>query len=107
MLVELGGCVFDANQLKSSHGYERLDLIGREAFVNHMHLTNCDREAEARRIIEAWATELSARWPNSTFRIYRDVEVDEVTIRFHMVRPGEPNWCEEGVEVIVVGGESI
>jgi len=39
------------------------------------------------------------------FRIYRDLKSDEVIIRFHMARRGLPNWCDEGIEIIVVGTE--
>jgi len=104
-LVEVEGCVFDAGQLRLSHGYERLDPVGREAFVNHLHLTDDDRVAAAERVIQSWAAEMRAQWPRRAFRIYRQVEEDEVTIRFHMVRPGLPNWCEDGVEVMMVGQE--
>ncbi len=103
-LVEVGGCVFDEGQLGLSCGYESLDTIGREAFVNHTHLDAADREAEAARVIEAWAAEMRARWPSRVFRIYRHAEAGEVTVRFHTVRLGVPDWCEVGVEVITVGG---
>jgi hypothetical protein len=105
-LVEVDGCVFDEEQLSLSRGFESLDPVGREAFVNHMHLAGADRVAAAGRVISSWVAEMRARWPEQEFRIYRNVVPDEVTIRFHRVRPGLPNWCEdEGlVEVIVVGG---
>jgi hypothetical protein len=104
-LVEVAGCIFDAGQLGLAHGYEGLDPVGREAFVNHLHLADDDREAAATRVIESWAGEMSSGWPDREFRIYRQVEAGEVTIRFHMVRPGLPDWCEEGVEVIIVGSQ--
>jgi hypothetical protein len=105
-LVEVDGCVFDAEQLRLSRGFESLDPVGREAFVNHMHLAGAERAAAVERVISSWAAEMRARWPEQEFRIYRHVVPDEVTIRFHMVRPGLPNWCEDEnlVEVIVVGG---
>jgi hypothetical protein len=102
-LVEVGGCIFDAGQLRQSHGFEGLDPVGREAFVNHLHLTASDRVSTAAQVIEAWAAEMRARWPGREFRIYRQTEVDEVIIRFHMVRHGVPNWGEDGTEVFVVG----
>ena len=82
-----------------------MDPVGREAFVNHMHFTASD-EAAAAGVIESWATELGARWPDRQFRIYRHVEDGEVIVRFHMVRQGVPNWCDVGVEVTVVSGVS-
>ena len=100
--MEVDGCIFDAEQLGLSHGYEMLDPVSREAFVNHMHFTADDREAAAARVIGSWMDEMKARWPDRQFRIYRQSEVHEVTIRFHLVRPGVPNWCEEGVKVITV-----
>jgi hypothetical protein len=109
-LVEVAGCVFDADQLGRSRGYEALDPVGREAFVNHLHLTSADRAAAARRVIAGWASEMRARWPGSTFRVYQVVEPDEVTVRFHLTRPGVADWCQQGdtaVDVFTVGpGES-
>jgi hypothetical protein len=105
VLVEIGGCIFDAGQVGLSHGYEGLDPVGREAFVNHLHLTAADREIAAARVIESWVTEMRAGWPGREFRIYRQVEAGEVTIRFHLVRPNLPNWCEDGIEVIIVGSQ--
>ena len=103
-LIEVGGCVYDEEQLGLSRGYEELDAVGREAFVNHMHIDSEDREAEAARVVGAWAAEMQARWPGRVFRIYRVVEPDEVTVRFHLVRLGVHNWWDgEGVEVITVG----
>ena len=37
-LIKIGECVFDQRQYDSSHGFESLDPIGQEAFVNHIHL---------------------------------------------------------------------
>jgi hypothetical protein len=105
-LIEVDGCIFDERQLSCSHGFESLDPVGREAFVNHLHIAGSDRVRAARGVIEAWAAEMLSRWADRTFRIYRQLEADEITIRFHVVRPGVPNWCEEGVEIITVGGEA-
>ena len=102
-LVEVDSCVFDAEQFRLSHGFESLDVVAREAFVNHLQLSGEDRAEVAERVIRSWAAEMKARWPGRVFRIYRQVESEEVTIRFHTARPGLPNWCESGVEVIVVG----
>jgi hypothetical protein len=101
-LIELDGCVYDERQFASSHGFESLDPVGREAFVNHLHLGGDDRNGIASQVIEAWATEMRSRWPNRRFRIYRHSSPGEVTIRFHLVRPGIPNWCEEGLEIIEI-----
>ena len=105
-LVEVAGCIFDAEQLALSHGYEGLDPVGREAFVNHLHLTSGDRVAAAEQIIASWTAEMKTRWPGREFRIYRDLKRDEEIIRFHMARRGLPNWCDEGIEIIVVGNRS-
>ncbi len=103
-LIEVNGCVYDAEQLMLARGYESLDEIGREAFINHRHLSGEGREAAAERLIRSWATELRAGWPGREFRIYRHSDACEVTIRFHAVRSGVPNWCEDDVQVILVGG---
>jgi hypothetical protein len=49
---------------------------------------------------------MRSRWPDRTFRIYRQVEADEVTFRFHLVRPSLPNWCEKEIEIITVAAET-
>jgi hypothetical protein len=101
-LIEIGECVFDERQYRSSHGFESLDPIAQEAFVNHLHLSGGTASDDAERIVNAWATEMRKRWPNREFRIYRQVEHSEITIRFHMVRPDLANWCEQGIEIITV-----
>ncbi len=101
-LIEIGECVFDQRQYDSSHGFESLDPIAQEAFVNHMHFTGEKAAIESGRILQSWMSEMRAKWPNETFRIYRNLESSEITIRFHMVRPGLANWCEEGVEFITI-----
>jgi hypothetical protein len=106
-LIEVGGCVFDERQFALSHGFESLDPVGREAFINHVHLAGVDRENVARQTIELWAAEMRSRWPDRTFRIYRQAEAGETTLRFHAVRPGFANWCEEGIEIITVGAGTV
>jgi hypothetical protein len=104
-LIEIDGCIFDEGQWRHAHGYETLDPVGREAFVNHIHLDGKARFVEAERIVQSWAEELRARWPARTFRIYRQIDGREVTVRFHEVRPGLPNWSEQGGEIVTVTGE--
>ncbi len=101
-LIEIGECVFDATLFHQSHGFESLDPIAQEAFVNHLHVTGHDAALKASRIIEAWIAEMRARWPDRIFRIYRQTEASEVTIRFHLVRAGLPNWCEQDIEIITI-----
>jgi hypothetical protein len=101
-LIEIGDCIFDRKQLASAHGFEVLDPVAREAFVNHLHLTGENAAIEADRIIESWIKEMRLHWSSRTFRIYRHIEPLEVTIRFHLVRPDVPNWCEQGIEIITV-----
>ena len=104
-LAEVGGCIYDTDQLRLSHGFEGLDPVGREAFVNHWHLTATDRVAAAEQIIQSWVAEMRARWPGHAFRIYRQVDDGEVMIRFHEVRTDVPNWCEDNIEVVVIGSQ--
>jgi hypothetical protein len=101
-LIQIGDCVFDKRQYELSHGFESLDPIAQEAFVNHMHLSGDSGTAEADRILASWASEMRARWPGRAFRIYRQVEAYDVTIRFHLVRHGSRNWCEQGIDIITV-----
>src|SRR5262245_32027231 len=105
-LIEVRGCVFDERLFGLSHGFDSLDPVGREAFVNHVHLDGNDRDEIASRIVAEWAAEMRSRWPEKTFRIYRHVEPGEVTVRFHLARPDVPNWCEQGVEIMTVQGET-
>jgi hypothetical protein len=90
-LIEVGGCVFDEEQFGRSHGFYSLDPVGREAFVNHVHFAGSDRVEVAARIVASWAAEMRSRWPDKNFRIYRQVEADEVAVRFHLVRPNLPD----------------
>lgn len=101
-LIEIGDCVFDQKQFGFSHGFKELDPVAQEAFVNHLHLAGEDAAAEANRIIESWTSEMRLHWPTRTFRIYRQIEAIEITIRFHLVRADLPNWCEQGIEIITV-----
>lgn len=103
MLIEIDGCVFDRDQLQHSHGFGELDPVGRESFVNHIHLQGPGCVGQAEAIVSAWSGELSNRWPHRRFRIYLDKGRGETTIRFHMVRDGIANWAESGAEVIEVG----
>lgn len=34
MLIQIEECIFDQQQLTGAHGFEGLDPIGKEAFVN-------------------------------------------------------------------------
>jgi hypothetical protein len=101
-LIENDGCVFDQNQLRHSHGFELLDPVGREAFVNPMHMEGENAAVEAESIIESWIKEMRLRWPGRIFRIYPQIDPTEITIRFHQIRPGVPNWCEQDIEIITV-----
>jgi hypothetical protein len=105
-LTQVGECIFDAGLLNQSHGYESLDPVAREAFVNHLHITGNDAVDEAQRIIESWMSDMRQHWPTRTFRIYRHTDSAEVTIRFHTVRNELANWCEQGVEIMTVRNPS-
>lgn len=95
MLVERDGCVFDDSQFKNSYGYESLDPVAQEAFVNHIHLDGTNREETAKRIIEAWVREMMLKWPNSIFKIYEHRDEDEIVIRFHRYRAEFPDWSHD------------
>lgn len=100
--IEIGECVFDRQQYGLSHGFESLDSVGREAFVNHVHLAGDAAAHKANLIIQSWIKEMRSLFPGRTFRIYRQVEPSEITLRFHLVRSGISNWCEQGIEIITV-----
>ena len=102
LLIQVGGCIYDAESYPHSHGFESLDPVGREAFVNHIHISGADREREADGIIEAWRSSMVSDWPGYAFRIYRHAIDDEIIVRFHVVRRGVPNWSEGAEGHIVV-----
>lgn len=102
-IIEREGCFFDGELLQKSSGFESLDPTGQEAFVNHMHLIGDNRVLAAAKTIESWIAEMRSRWPTQRFRIYKFIDAHEIIIRFHLVRPGVPNWCEEGLEIITIG----
>lgn len=102
MLIQIGECIFDEEQYELSHGFDKLDSVGKEAFVNHIHFDELDRIELVDAKIAAWVRETKSKWPQQRFRIYRHVESDEVTIRFHLVRKQVPNWCDSGLEIIEV-----
>lgn len=98
-LIEIDGCVIDGDVCRAvPNGFtpelEQLftDRVGYEAFVNHIHFDGEDRLAIAARLVESWIAEMHARWPDRSFRIYRDTKPDEVIVRFHTVRTGCPDW---------------
>jgi hypothetical protein len=99
MLEKIGNCIFDAELYKQSHGFECLDAIGQVAFVNHIHYTGKNRVTESESKIAEWIKEIQIKYNDSSFRIYKQVEADEITIRMHMVRPGVANWMEDGIEI--------
>ena len=93
-LIEHNSCIFDREQHALSGGYETRDFVEQEAFVNHIHFDDSDREVKARNLVDIWEREMRSRWPSHAFRIYVHGAEDEITVRFHQVRSGIPNWCE-------------
>ena len=103
MLIELDGCVFDQDELTCTPGLQLGDPIDDEAFVNHIHFDGADRQKAAAEKVATWISEMKQKWPAKSFRIYRQVDPDEITIRFHMVRENAPTWADSGLEIIEVG----
>ena len=106
-LIDVDGCVYDAELFQHSHGFESLDSVGREAFVNHIHVSGNDRELKADRIIDAWRSNMASVFPDRVFRIYRHLTEAEIVLRFHAERTGVANWYEgnEG-ELLLVGTQA-
>jgi hypothetical protein len=105
-LVEVGGCIFDKQQLDLSHGFDDLDPVARETRVNHIHLDGDHRQAVADRFMRSWASEMLSRWPERTFRILGQTEPYEVIISFHTRRPGNRKSYGAAVEIIEIGARS-
>ena len=95
-LVRSGDCVFDREQLSHSFGYQELDAVGQEAFVNHIHFEGENREHQAKELVQGWIEELREKWPRDRFRIYWCEDESEITVRFHRVHEGMPNWYDSG-----------
>ena len=103
-LIQVGDCIYDAEQFPHSHGFESLDPVGREAFVNHIHVSGDDRDQVADQIVRDWKAIMLSDWPDQTFRIYRHKIDDEIILRFHSVRPGVANWYDGDEGLIIVKG---
>jgi hypothetical protein len=103
-LIEIDGCIYDAAAFPLSHGFGHLDSVGREAFVNHIHLSGDAREQLADQIVQDWIKDMHSKWPNETFRVYRHVIDREIVLRFHLVRHGVANWFEGEEGLLVVEG---
>jgi len=104
-LAKLNGCIFLKEEIEQSHGYENLDAIGQEAFVNHIHIEGIDHESKAEKWVQDVTDALKQDCPGLLFRIYRQTDSQESTVRFHKFRDSQPNWCEddlEGIEIIEV-----
>jgi hypothetical protein len=101
-LIERNGCIFDKDQVAHSFGYEGLDPVGQEAFVNHVHFDEPDRKKRIETLISSWEAEMKAKWPGKVFHIYVQEEPDEITARFHMVRTNFPNWLDGELEGMVI-----
>lgn len=102
VLIEINGAVFDRAQLALSNGYEALDAVGQESFVNHVHLGGTDRTVRANRLVSAWQECMQAFGRGRLFRLYIHRKQGEIIVRFHVVRAGVPNWYEAGDESIEI-----
>ena len=95
ILIESNGAIFVRDQIAKSHGHDGMDLVGQEAFVNHALFSGADFQTMAENTIETWKYEMKRYWHGKVFRIYRQVSQDEIILRFHLVREGVPNWCDD------------
>ncbi len=100
-LIEHNSCIFDEKQLALSHGYEALDSVGQEAFVNHIHFEDSER-VQVDRLVDHWKREMRSKWPDRAFRIYVHEAEREIIVRFHQIRDGMPHWSEASEELQVL-----
>jgi hypothetical protein len=120
--TELDRCVFlagpDPDKLSSiARGYDR---TGREATWNHTHIEDLFSHRAHRQpvdedddhfldyghpdspllcqmgkaLAEIWLRKLRNDFPSYDFRVYY-IQYDSPIVRFHRVRPDEPNWIDE------------
>lgn len=101
-IIEVNQCFFDEEQLRKSHGFQELDSVGKEAFVNHIHFDEENFKNEAQRKIDGWVNDMTKNWPKRFFKIYRHEDENEISIRFHLVREIEVDWCEPCAEVEII-----
>jgi hypothetical protein len=64
---------------------------------NHIHFEGENREHQAKELVQDWIEELREKWPQDRFRIYWCEDESEITVRFHRVREGMPNWYDSGL----------
>ena len=107
-LIEIDDCVFDEELYQKAHGFDKLDSVAKEAFVNHVHSGGENRYQQAEHQIEKWQKAMLKDFSKHQFRIYihDDKSHDELTIRFHVVRHALSNWVESespGLRIITVG----
>jgi hypothetical protein len=103
-IVKLRGLYLIHDQIDKSFGHEGLDSVGKESFINHIHIMGPDRLGKSLKIINWWVAQLMRNWPKVSFRIYQIVSRGEVTLRLHSVRNGVPNWSEDKNGLIVING---
>lgn len=101
-LIEKNDCIFDNDQEAHSFGYENLDPVAQEAFVNHVHFSGIDFQVRSRILMVAWENEMKTKWSDFVFRIYLQQDANENTVRFHRVRQGIPNWCKKESEDMTI-----
>jgi hypothetical protein len=102
--VEREGCVLLAAQAGSVKRLdERLDRIGIEALVNHLHVEDRLAARDREEVVEqayAYASELAQRldqsFPASSFEVVLSIS-DSCVVRFYRRRPAEA-WLMEDLE---------
>jgi hypothetical protein len=116
---EVDGSVYlTTNQKKTNDGF--FDRTDMETFYNHTHMIDLFKHNAGLRPIDEgddrfydedhpdflglcelgktlaqmWFQKLKLDFPQYDFRVYYTQDDDPI-VRFHRVRPGEPNWIEE------------
>ena len=102
--LDCGVVLGDLDKARRHRGSFLSDPTGFEAFVNHFHLEDIlidfDFEAKKRRrealflgenVILVWAERLRSLLKGRATLFYLGGP-DDVTLRFHLERPGDPSW---------------
>jgi hypothetical protein len=119
--VEIDSKVFLSSAVETSrYSEDNLDQTGIEVFVNHTHMIDLFKHDAAlhptdknddrfydqdhpdfltlcefgRTLAQMWFQKLQVDFPQYDFRVYYTQD-DNPIVRFHRVRPNEPNWIDE------------
>lgn len=89
------------NSVIERNALPNIDKTALESLENHIHINEILGKKVGRILFrvaiiigEAWANRLKSEFPGKHFRVYL-AKSDDITLRFHQVHEGEPNWLND------------